>query len=174
MWLSCLPEQLYQFILPLAAYKISHFMMFSKKHEQLKLPSWWQSNYLPESGPVCKRIKVPSCCFPQKKKLDLHPSVSKKQSVHDHRLSISFITSNCWASPGRTVKSSHIFNNLHSQRKHGGHWPLCVLTQMTLASLIHVNLCVTLTIHTSFDYFQNDKFSSPRIIWSTSLYAPPN
>lgn len=83
-WWNCLPEELWQFTLPLAVHKSSHLTVFATTRGQINLPSWWESNYLPESGlPWQKEIRALAGAL--QRKLDLHPSVSKKEEpVRSH------------------------------------------------------------------------------------------
>lgn len=66
-------------------YKSFHFIMFAETHRQLKLPAWWQSNYLSEPG-LAGKEKIRVLAASLRSKLDLHPSVSKKEeSVPYHK-----------------------------------------------------------------------------------------
>lgn len=134
---------LWQFTLPLAVHKSSHLTVFATTRGQINLPSWWESNYLPESGlPWQKEIRVllgPSkensiCTLLWAKRKNQFALTHLKGTKYQpyYKQSLSF--------PQEKRKYSSAFNSPHSQRKHIGHSPPHVLIWIVSAAPIKVCL----------------------------------
>lgn len=139
--------------------------MFSKTHGHLTLPTWWESNCLPDSG-LPYREKGFLLLLSSEENLSVS---NKEESVHNQQTkkesSTSLIARNCWASPRRSVNA--LVSLIASSTEKA--WGALATTHIDINWISSTNkssLCVILTVTTSLAHenlltFRRTKFQAP-------------